>query len=124
MSKGCCCVCFEEVGYRQLTYICQTCNSGIVCAKCLGKITKAKTVDNLLKLPVRCFRFMNLDTLKKSIRCPCCRTENWKHLYSEIITKIGIDILDKILDKKSDKINAAEKLYIEKFTNIVNEFEL
>ena len=118
MRKSCC-VCFEEIGYRQLTYICQTCDSGIVCAKCLGKITKAKTLDNF-KLPARCFRFMNLDTLKKSIRCPCCRAENWKHLYNEIITKMGIDMLDK----KSDKINAAEKMYIEKFTNIVNEFEL
>jgi UDP-N-acetyl-D-mannosaminuronate dehydrogenase len=29
-----------------------------------------------------------------------------------------------IYPKKSDKINAVEKLYIEKFTNIVNEFEL
>jgi len=115
-----CCVCFEEMGYRQLTYICQSCDSGIVCAKCLGKITKAKTVDNLLKQPIRCFRFMNLDTLKKSIRCPCCRTENWKHLYSEIITKIGIDILDK----NPDKINAAEKMYIKKFMIILEEFEL
>ncbi len=60
----------------------------------------------------------------KSIRCPCCRVENWKHLYSEIITKMGIDMLDKILDKKSDKINTAEKMYIEKFTNNVNGFEL
>jgi hypothetical protein len=37
---------------------------------------------------------------------------------------MGIDMLDKILDKKSDKISAAEKMYIEKFTIIVNEFEL
>ena len=63
---------------------------------------------------------MNLDTLKKSIKCPCCRTENWKHLYSEIITKIGIDILDK----KSDTINAAELLYIKKFMIHLEEFEL
>ena len=119
MSKSCC-VCFEKMGYRQLAYICQTCDSGIVCAKCLGKITNTKTVDNLFKLPVRCFRFMNLDTLKKSIKCPCCRTENWKHLYSEISTKIGIDILDK----KSDTINAAELLYIKKFMIHLEEFEL
>ena len=56
-----CCVCMEEDEFSTtLSYSCGTCSEGYVCDFCTDKIDPETT---------------------NVIKCPCCRTFNWKYCY-------------------------------------------
>lgn len=53
---------------------CYTCNDGFVCNNCIGKFDPAGSI------------FLDkLSQVKKTIKCPCCRTPNWNYHYNQII---------------------------------------
>lgn len=59
-----CCVCMEEDEFScSLSYSCGTCNDGHVCYDCTEKIDPETTLI---------------------IKCPCCRTLNWKYCYRNL----------------------------------------
>ena len=68
-----CCVCLEMYD-RKIIFNCDTCLDGKICEECMIKIDK-----NLA-----CFED-DKDEVKKSIKCPCCRTLNWKYCYNTFV---------------------------------------
>jgi hypothetical protein len=58
-----CCICLED---KQIDYSCECCKEGKICSECMDKK-----------------RGINDD--EQYVKCPICRTHNWKHLYTAII---------------------------------------
>lgn len=70
-----CCVCYEEKDFK---YECMTCQEGKICFSCFHH--KAHY----------CSRFGRLsrEEVLPILSCPCCRTINWKVLYTNILIEI------------------------------------
>ena len=66
-----CCVCLEE---NKSYFNCLTCESGKICVNCYSEIDEngiGFLDDN--------------EDIKKIIKCPCCRSLNWKFAFKQII---------------------------------------
>ena len=74
-----CVICLEQQDLKfkassPAVFKCYTCSDGFVCNNCIGKFDPCGSIF--------------LDTLhqvKKTIKCPCCRTLNWNYHYNQII---------------------------------------
>jgi len=82
-----CCVCLEE---KEGYFNCLTCDSGKVCVDCYCEIDKNGIG----------FLSHNED-IKDIIKCPCCRSLNWKFAFKQIILTTFYDFeeWDYIEDK-------------------------
>nr|WPF46707.1 MAG: hypothetical protein [Lake Baikal virophage 10] len=59
---------------------CYTCNDGFVCNNCIPNFDPCGSI------------FLDkLSQVKKTIKCPCCRTLNWNYHYNQIV---GITIAE------------------------------
>lgn len=74
-----CAICLEQNDLKikassPAVFKCYTCNDGFVCNNCIGKFDPCGSI------------FLGtLHNVKKTIKCPCCRTPNWKYHYNQII---------------------------------------
>lgn len=59
-----CCVCYED---KQVYYSCGCCKEGKICGDCCISIHN------------------NCDDAKEYIKCPVCRSYNWKFLYDNLV---------------------------------------
>ena len=78
-----CCVCLEDVEYNGYNssnqYDCDTCKDGFVCGNCMGTV-----MENDCGGVEYAFIFEGKE-LKRRLSCPCCRSVNWKCLYSSLM---------------------------------------
>jgi len=70
-----CCVCYEE----DYIFKCDTCQEGKICFDCFHEM-ESEFQRDITNRP--------RDKLLPLLKCLCCRTINWKWLYSEIIKDI------------------------------------
>jgi len=76
MSKVCC-ACLEEDEFsNSLSYSCGTCRDGYICFGCILEVDPA---------------------VSHKIKCPCCRTLNWKYYYRNMICSLESgDVNDRV----------------------------
>lgn len=93
-----CSICFENC--VEFTYKCNTCLDGRVCRDCCMS-------GFFCYLSIY---LQNITDVKRNIKCPCCRTENWKYHFSNILKiTLAYEIFDEIWKQKSPPVF---KLYI------------
>ena len=77
---------------------CFTCNDGFICKKCIPIVDPYGTI------------FMDdIEEIKEIIKCPCCRTPNWKYHFNQIL---GVTLDEAFDDWEQTEPNAAIKLYL------------
>ena len=93
-----CSICFETC--VEFTYKCSTCLDGRVCRDCC-----ISGFHCYLSIYLK-----NLADVKRNIICPCCRTENWKYHFCNILKiTLAYEIFDEKWKQKSPPVF---KLYI------------
>jgi trehalose-6-phosphate synthase len=89
-QKMTCPICLEE---KELHYKCDTCADGGFCNDCGYKVSASG------------FSFApNLNTTRREIKCPCCRTENWKWVWDEFVGMMEDDIPQYHCHKKACRV--------------------
>ena len=63
-----CCICLED---KRISYSCECCKEGKICYECM--VSKRRIEDDD----------------KEYIKCPICRTYNWKLLYADFLSDLG-----------------------------------
>ena len=83
-----CVVCFEKVISYTIAFKCDVCNDGLVCVDCYN--TNWKTIEDRYGEDNSYFEceIQSKFIIDKIITCPCCRSKNWKNVYSSIFDKI------------------------------------
>lgn len=74
-----CVICFEQNDLKFKTsspavFKCYTCNDGFVCNSCIADFD-----------PYGSIFLKKIGQVKKTIKCPCCRTLNWNYHFNQII---------------------------------------
>jgi len=74
-----CVICLENNNNKfkpssPAVFKCYTCNEGFVCDGCMWKFD-----------PTGSMFLEKLSYVKKTIKCPCCRTLNWNYHYNQIV---------------------------------------
>lgn len=80
-----CCVCLEldEIMFSP-SFTCGTCDSGYMCFDCINDIDPCGSIFEDCR---KC--------VERVIKCPCCRSLNWKYHFSQIIRiTLGMDLMD------------------------------
>jgi hypothetical protein len=79
--------------FDKFEYVCGNCNNGKVCSECFINICDTKINHEL----INDFYFYNhkininsdeIDELHQLVKCPCCRVNNYKHLFSYVINEL------------------------------------
>ena len=100
MNTYTCSICYTEETVKKTIAErkkCDTCIEGYICVDCIPHIDPVGSIF----LPTR-------RKVEKAIRCPCCRTLNWKYHYSQILdTTLGYD-----LEMYEEYDNPATRIYI------------
>lgn len=97
-----CCVCLDEEDTDCCSYQCVTCNDGFVCWGCMGKKDPHGSI-------FVCESNGGIEYMENAIRCPCCRSLNWKYHFNQIISvTFGMDLADY----DDDNYPPAIKLYV------------
>jgi len=101
-----CCICFKEINNFKLymnggIFNCETCSSGLVCSDCyinnwnfIEDDFERRYKNNKRMMWLFCRQAYECDIeikeiLEKVIKCPCCRTLNWKMVYTSIFNCLG-----------------------------------
>ena len=105
-----CCICLEEINIKdeqgnlirnELTFECNTCQEGLICYGCHITINeqylKTEYLDHYLyekfckstkSMFLDCVD-MRIDNINNTVKCPCCRNNNFKHLFKNVIEEIN-----------------------------------
>jgi hypothetical protein len=104
-----CCICLEEINIKdeyglirnELTFKCNTCQEGLICYGCYRTINeqylKTEYLDHYLyekfckstkSMFLDCVD-MRIDNINNTVKCPCCRNNNFKHLFKNVIEEIN-----------------------------------
>jgi hypothetical protein len=78
-----CIICFEDVE-EKFGYSCNTCVNGKICWNCYDKISMNGNCSTGLI-------FEKKHYIKNKLKCPCCRSVNWKWLLYQVL---NYDLLD------------------------------
>ena len=88
-----CVVCLNELENSWIDinganhFKCFTCESGYVCTNCLPEFDPRGSIF-----------CDDLDEVRETIKCPCCRQENWKYHFNQIIQiTLEYDAMDMYL---------------------------
>jgi hypothetical protein len=99
-----CCICLEvdEDGWVAENCVghfkCYTCVDGYVCNNCISEFD-----------PQGSIYMDDLDEIKETITCPCCRTENWKYHFNQIICQsLDGDFIDNFYNGFHYKVNGVK----------------
>ena len=71
-----CCICYEE---KEFQYECYTCQEGKICFNCFHRKAQSYTFG---------IRKLSREEVLPILSCPCCRTINWKVLYTNLLIEI------------------------------------
>ena len=93
-----CCICLEEINDDDFTiacFNCPTCNEGKICDKCSESyICKQYDIYDMIR-SVYCYKNNKKEKMKKnifeSLKCPCCRSVNYKHIMESNVLHIISD---------------------------------
>jgi hypothetical protein len=95
---------------------CYTCNEGYVCNRCLCKFDECGSIFTDDKKEI-----------EEIIKCPCCRTLNWKYQYNQFVNIIlAYDLYDNtdFFEECSGKCSQVVRLFLKNYKeakNIVEE---
>jgi len=76
---------------------CDTCKEGYICSDCQNNIVP----NGIL--------WADADDVKSAIKCPCCRTLNWKNYYSQFI-EYGLNY--DLEEYEPEEYNSAVQVYL------------
>lgn len=109
-----CCICLNNIDIieYELEYSCNTCKSGIVCYECYQNIEGSN--DRIFCNFVPTHKTMNKfnyyqKEIKKAVSCPCCRSENWKYIFSKIIHELNYKISEYEPPTRVEELEDDEK---------------
>lgn len=117
-----CCICLNDFNIENdIEYCCNTCNDGKICYECLDNI------DGKICLAF-CNFAPNKSNLKKYedyqkgiknfLKCPCCRVENWKHIFNNIIYDLNYKVTEyEVPLTEEDLLNDEKKIMLIYYKN-------
>ena len=93
-----CCICLEEINDEDFSYSCfscSTCSEGKICVNCSESYIYNKYDISDMIRSVRCFDNEKRDKIKRrifeSLKCPCCRSVNYKFIMESSVLPIISD---------------------------------
>jgi len=111
-SKMKCCICLEDKKMNNINavsnYKCYTCNDGFVCNSCIPDFD-----------PYCSYTLGDLNSVRETIKCPCCRQENWNYHFNQIIQLS----LDEIFENDMYDDNAVIKIFYKNYAE-ANGYDL
>ena len=106
MTEMKCVVCFDDdvilKKHSVNCFKCYTCNDGFVCIQCIPDFD-----------PYMSSTLGDLKSVRDTIKCPCCRQENWNYHYNQIILVSLGEIWENDMWETSDVIKIFIKNYAE-----------
>jgi len=101
-----CVICLDDKKLEKYNsvhyYKCYTCNDGFVCEKCIPDFD-----------PCCSYTLGDLKSVRDTIKCPCCRQENWNYHYNLIIQLSLDEIWENDMYDDNDVMKIFYKNYAE-----------
>jgi hypothetical protein len=112
-----CVICLSEETEKQTlaspaVFRCYTCNEGYVCKSCIWKFDECGSIF-----------IDDKKEIEEIIKCPCCRTLNWKYHYNQFVNIIlEYDLYDNtpFFEELSDKCSPAVELFLKNYKEAKN----